>query len=233
VIWSTRFVDVRDDGADRVGDEFNPINIGFLLVSERMFVYHKDMLAPALDLSEMCESEIRERYIETRREIDRAEAFAARLLLAARKACETLPLMAKAWSQGEISASAAATIALGRRENHEAVYASMEDDLVRRAATSDFRGLDARIRYYQLRCDELDDTAPVQRNDLALTPAQIGERCASRRSPGSSPTPKATPSTSAPPSTGPHADSEEPSSSETTATADIPAATAPTAKCIT
>jgi hypothetical protein len=129
----------------------------------------------ALDLSELCDSEIRERFIEARREIDRLERYAAGLLvsvsgrgipsgdgasstpawvqlqtgqrfrdarvsLAAGQACETLPLMAKAWAQGEISASAAATIALGRRAGHEAVYATMEDDLVGLAATSQFRG---------------------------------------------------------------------------------------------
>ncbi len=158
-----------------------------------------------LDPSDMCDSEIRERYIETRRAIDRAEAYAARLLvaiagrgipsgdgasstpawvqlqtgqrfrdarisLAAGKACETLPLVAKAWAQGEISASAATTIALGRRQNHEAVYATMEDDLVQLAEAADFRGLDARIRYYQLRCDELDDKPPEDTNGVYLSP---------------------------------------------------------------
>jgi hypothetical protein len=94
----------------------------------------------------------------------------ARVSLATGQACETLPLMAKAWAQGEISTSAAATIALGRREHHEAVYATMEDDLVRLAATSQFRGLDARIRYYQMRCDELDDKPPRDTAGLFISP---------------------------------------------------------------
>src|SRR5471030_855342 len=105
-----------------------------------MFVYHWDMSEAltideleALDPSLLCDSEIRETFIEVRRENDRREAVAARLLvalhrrgipsgdgasstpvwvqfqtgqrvrdarvsLAAGKACETMPLMAKAWA---------------------------------------------------------------------------------------------------------------------------------------
>jgi hypothetical protein len=43
----------------------------------------------------------------------------ARISLATGKACASLPLVAKAWSQGEISANAAGTIAQGRRAGHE------------------------------------------------------------------------------------------------------------------
>jgi hypothetical protein len=53
-----------------------------------------------------------------------------RLALATGKACETLPLVAKAWAQSEISANAAATIAQGRRARHKAVYATIEEQLV-------------------------------------------------------------------------------------------------------
>jgi hypothetical protein len=192
--------------------------LSFLLVVERMFVYDWDMFAllatddvVALDLNDLCDSELRERYIVTRREIDRAEAYAARLLvaiagrgipsgegasstpgwvqrqtgqrfrdarvsLAAGRACESMPFMAKAWSQGEISASAATTIALGRRPGHEGVYATMEHDLVRLAANAEYRGLDARIRHYQIRCNELDDKPPEDRNGLYLS--QVADRWA-------------------------------------------------------
>src|SRR3978361_1631756 len=116
----------------------------------------------ALDPSLLCDSEIRETFIALRRENDRREAVAARLLvalhrrgvpkgegasstpiwvqyqpgqrrrdarlsLATGKAVETLLLTAKAWSQGEISANAAATIAQGQRVGHEDIYATMED----------------------------------------------------------------------------------------------------------
>jgi hypothetical protein len=102
-----------------------------------------------VDASLLCDSEIRDRFIEARREIDRLERYAAGLLVSAHgrgvpagegatstpvwvqfqtgqrfrdarislatgKACEKLPLVAKAWAQGEMSASAAATIAQGR-----------------------------------------------------------------------------------------------------------------------
>jgi hypothetical protein len=126
-----------------------------------MFVYDWNMSAAltideleALDPSFLCDSEIRETFIELRRENDRREAVAARMLvalhrrgvprgegasstpmwvqfqtgqrtrdarvsLATSKATETLPLVAKAWAQGEISANAAATMAQGRRAGHE------------------------------------------------------------------------------------------------------------------
>src|SRR5690348_18485773 len=98
----------------------------------------------------MPDSEVRETYLALRREIDRLEACAARLLAVLHRrglpagdgaastpawvrwrtgqrtcdaraaldtalACESLPLTRKAWAQGEISTSAARTIARGRR----------------------------------------------------------------------------------------------------------------------
>jgi Domain of unknown function (DUF222)/HNH endonuclease len=157
-----------------------------------------------IDLSALCDSEIRETYVELRRDIDRQEAFAAKLLagvhhrgipsgdgaastavwsqwqtgqrvteakasLDAGIACETLPLTAKAWAQGEISAGAARTICRGRRAGHEDVYASIEDTLVGCAAAPDLRGLDALIRHYQTRADALDDKEPAEQNHLHLS----------------------------------------------------------------
>jgi hypothetical protein len=144
-----------------------------------------------------------------RREIDRLEASAARLLagvhhrgipagdgaastpawsqwqtgqrvsearasLDAGTACESLPLTAKAWAQGEISASAARTICRGRRPGHEDVYASIEDTLVGCAAKRDLRGLDLLIRHYHARADALDDTEPSEKNGLHLS--RVGNR---------------------------------------------------------
>jgi hypothetical protein len=164
-----------------------------------------------VDVSGLCDSEIRERFIEARREIDRLESYAAGLLvavhgrgipagdgasstpawvqfqtgqrsrdarvsLATGKAPETLPLVAKAWAQGEISATAAATIAQGRRTGHDAVYATIEDRLVGYAAVRDFAALDAMIRRYQTRCDELDDKPPDDKNGLFMSP--VGNRWA-------------------------------------------------------
>ncbi len=166
-----------------------------------------------VDLSSLCDSELRETFIDVRRGIDRAEAFAARLLVAiagrgipagdgassapawaqlqtgqrfrdarislkAGDACDTMPLMAKAWTQGEISVSAATTIAIGRRAGHEDVYATMERELVRLAEDRRFGGLDARIHYYQQRCNELDDKPPPEREGLYIS--QVGDRYAIR-----------------------------------------------------
>jgi hypothetical protein len=107
-----------------------------------------------VDATGFCDGELRARFIEVRREIDRLEHYAAamlvgahrrgvpagegasstpvwvqfqtgqrmrdgRLSLAVGKACESLPLVGKAWAQGEISATAAATICQGRRAGHE------------------------------------------------------------------------------------------------------------------
>ena len=194
--------------------------MGFLLVSERVFVYNWDMFGSLtaaddelvdIDTSLLCDSETRERLIEARREIDRLESYTARLLvsadgrgvpqvegasstpvwvqfqtgqrlrdarvsLATGKACDTLPVVAKAWAQGEISANAAATISQGRRPGHEDVYATMEERLVAYAAVRDYAPLDAMIRRYQTRCDELDDKDPTERNGLFISP--VGNRWA-------------------------------------------------------
>jgi hypothetical protein len=190
-----------------------------LLIIERVFVYNSVMLErtidelAALDISVLCDSEIRETFIELRRENDRREAVAVRLLvalhgrgipagdgasstpawvqfqtgqrfrdarisLATGQACETLPLVAKAWAQGEISASAAATIAQGRRAGHEAVYATMEDRMVGYAAEHDFVALDTMIRRYQTHCDELDAKPPEDKNGFFISP--VGNRWASK-----------------------------------------------------
>jgi hypothetical protein len=101
----------------------------------------------------------------------------ARRSLATGKAVETLLLVAKAWAQGEISANAAATIAQGRRAEHEDIYATMEDEMVAFAAARDFVALDAMIRRYQTRCDELDGKAPEDKNRFGISP--VGNRWAS------------------------------------------------------
>jgi hypothetical protein len=196
--------------------------LGFLLVYERTFVYNSDMLATLgsvvdelvdVDESLLCDGEIRERFIEARREIDRLERYAATMLVALHrrgvpkgegasstpmwvqfqtgqrtrdarvslqtgKACDTLALVAKAWAQGEISANAAATIAQGCRTGHEDAYATMEADMVGFAAARDFVALDAMIRHYHTRCDELDDPPPEEKNGFFLS--EVGNRWASK-----------------------------------------------------
>ena len=168
-------------------------------------------LSDDLELSALCDSEIREMYLAQRRKIDRDEAFAAELLavlhgrgipagdgasstpvwvqsqtgqryvdarasLEAGLACQSLPFTAKAWEQGEISASAATSIARGRRAGHEEAYASIEETLVDFAAARDFRGLDASIRYYQTRADALDNKDPSDLNGLHHS--RVGNRWA-------------------------------------------------------
>jgi hypothetical protein len=60
--------------------------LGFSLVVERVFVYNWDMLErtidewAALDVSELCDAEIRLAHVELRRMIDRLEAVDARVL---------------------------------------------------------------------------------------------------------------------------------------------------------
>src|SRR5882724_12029676 len=149
-----------------------------------------------VDASGLCDGELRARFIEARREIDRLERYASTMLVAAHrrgvptgegasstpmwvqfqtgqrtrdarvslatgKVCDSLPLVEKSWAQGEISANAAATISQGRRAGHEDVYATMEADMVGFAAERDFVALDAMIRQYHTRCDELDDPPPA------------------------------------------------------------------------
>ncbi len=162
-----------------------------------------------VDASGLCDGELRARFIEARREIDRLESHAATMLvalhrrgvpkgegasstpiwvqfqigqrvrdarvsLAVGKACDSLPLMAKARAQGEISANAATTIAQGRRSGHEDIYATMEERMVAFAAARDFVALDAMIRRYQTLCDELDDKPPEDKNGLYLS--RVGNR---------------------------------------------------------
>jgi Domain of unknown function (DUF222) len=98
----------------------------------------------------------------------------AKALLETGLACESLPLTAKAWVQGEISTSAARTICRGRRAGHEDAYAGVEETLVDYAAGRDFRGLDAMIRHYQARADALDDKEPADRNHVHLS--RVGNR---------------------------------------------------------
>ena len=86
--------------------------------------------------------------------------------LTAGTVCETMPLLAKAWAQGEISASAARTISRGRRAGHEDEYAAMEERMVAYAAARDFYSLDGMIRHYHVRCDELDHKDPSDQDTL-------------------------------------------------------------------
>jgi Domain of unknown function (DUF222) len=161
------------------------------------------------DASLMCDAEIRESFLALRREIDRQEAVAARLLvgvarrgipagdgaastpawvqfetgqrftdakasLSAGRACEVLPVTAKAWAQGEISASAARTICRGVRAGHEAVYTDIEATLVGFAEVRDLASVDGLIRHYQTRADALDGTEPSDANGLYLS--RVGNR---------------------------------------------------------
>src|SRR5689334_22402964 len=138
----------------------------------------------------MPDAEVRATFVELRREIDRLEACAARLLAVLHRrglpagdgavstpawvrwqtgqrtcdaraaldtalACESLPITRKAWAQGEISTSAARTIARGRRDGFEDIYADIEETLVGFAADRDLQALDETIRHYQARADAL------------------------------------------------------------------------------
>ncbi len=85
-------------------------------------------------------------------------------------ACEQLPLTAKAWAQGEISASAARTICRGLRPGHEQVYREVEDTLVYFAAEHNMAELDGLIGYYRRCCDQVDDREPADRNGAHLSP---------------------------------------------------------------
>jgi Domain of unknown function (DUF222) len=172
-----------------------------------MFVYNWDMSErtidelAALEVSELCDSEIRVAHVELRRMIDRLEAVDARVLASVHQrmihlgdgspsaaawsqaqtgqrlsearallqsglACASLPLVAKAWAQGEISTVSARAICGGRKAGYEDIYATMEADLVGYAADRDFRRLDAMIRHYQGRVDALKGKAPSDRNHL-------------------------------------------------------------------
>jgi hypothetical protein len=166
-----------------------------------------------VDASGLCDGELRARFLEARREIDRLERYASTMLVAlhrrgvprgegasstpmwvqfqtgqrtrdarisvnAGKACDWLPLVEKAWGQGEISANAAATIAQGRRIGHEDIYETMEEEMVGFAAARDFVALDAMIRRYQTLCDELDAKPPEDKNGFFIS--EVGNRWASK-----------------------------------------------------
>jgi Domain of unknown function (DUF222) len=154
-----------------------------------------------IDVSSLCDSEIRVAHVELRRMIDQLEAADARVLAAVHHrtihlgdgspsapawsqaqtgqpfadanalmragiACESLPLVAKAWEIGQISTGSARAICRGRRAGFEDVYETMEADLVSCATVRDFRLLDAMIRHYQGRVDALKGKEPSDRNHL-------------------------------------------------------------------
>ena len=100
----------------------------------------------------------------------------ARASLDAGLACETLPLTAKAWAQGEISASAARD--LGRPKGHEAAYGEIEETLVGYAAQRNWRDLRAVIAHCKRCADALDERDPSDRNGVQLSP--VGDRWALR-----------------------------------------------------
>ena len=100
----------------------------------------------------------------------------AKSLLDAGVACETMAIVAAAWSKGEISSSAARTIAAGIKPGHEDLYRQLEPHLVELAAAHEFRDLDTVIRYYRRCADDLDDIQPEERNGVYL--AEVGDRWA-------------------------------------------------------
>jgi hypothetical protein len=85
-------------------------------------------------------------------------------------ACEQLPLTAKAWAQGEISASTARSICRGLRAGHEEVYREVEEALVHFAAERNISDLDGLIAYYRKCCDAVDDREPAEKNGVHLSP---------------------------------------------------------------
>ncbi len=93
----------------------------------------------------------------------------AKSSLEAGLACAALPLVAKAWAQGEISASAAGAIGAGRVESHADTYAEMEQILVNYAAAHEWRSLQAVVRHYRRCVDALDQCEPSDRNGLHLS----------------------------------------------------------------
>jgi len=86
--------------------------------------------------------------------------------------CDDLPLVDKAWSQGEISASAARVICEGRDPEHPDVFASMEQTLVEYAAAHYWREVHAVVRHARRCCDALDDREPADRNGVHLSKIQ-------------------------------------------------------------
>src|SRR5882672_5379230 len=93
----------------------------------------------------------------------------ARASLEAGLALETLPLTAKAWAQGEISASAARAICEGRPDGHEDAYGEVEETLVDYAADRNWRALRAVIAQCRRCADALDDREPTDRNGVYLS----------------------------------------------------------------
>ncbi len=93
----------------------------------------------------------------------------AKVSLDAGLACDVLPLVDKAWAQGEISASAAAVIGAGRVDAHGDVYGEMEQTLVEYAAANEWRSLHAVVRHYRRYVDALDEREPSDRNGLHLS----------------------------------------------------------------
>ncbi len=170
---------------------------------ERALSLAVDELAD-VDLSTWSDAAIADEFVALRRDLDRLEAVAARLLvgvhdrlvpfgdgasstpgwaqwragqrfqdakasLDASVRCAQLPLMAKAWAQGEISSSAARSIARGMRDGYEDLYREREAKLVGFAAKREFRDLDGEIRSYRRRVDELEDNEPRDRNGVYLS----------------------------------------------------------------
>ena len=100
----------------------------------------------------------------------------AKALLSAGLALDSLPLVDKAWAQGEISTSAATTITTGRRAQFSDEYAAIESTLVGFAAEHRWRELRACVAEYQALCDALDDREPSDRDGVYLD--QVGNRWA-------------------------------------------------------
>jgi hypothetical protein len=93
----------------------------------------------------------------------------ARASLEAGLGLERLPLTAKAWAQGEISASAARAICEGRPDRHDDAYAEVEEMLVGYAADRNWRDLRAAIAHCRRCADALDDREPADRNGVHLS----------------------------------------------------------------
>jgi 5-methylcytosine-specific restriction protein A len=83
-------------------------------------------------------------------------------------------LTAKAWAQGEISASAARAICEGRPRGHEKAYGEVEETLVGYAADRNWRDLRAVIAHCRRCADALDDREPTDCNGVHLS--KVGDR---------------------------------------------------------
>src|SRR5436309_12724068 len=78
----------------------------------------------------------------------------------------------KAWQQGEISASAASEIVVGRRDDYGEIYGNIEDVLVSFAGAHQWRELRACIARYGANCDAMDDREPSDLNGVFLDRVQ-------------------------------------------------------------